>query len=364
MSRLGYGLEKVLPLIVLLLGPACDRSDPPDAPTASSKAPGAFQTSAVPSAIPNVEFKQFDIHFDNRKIPLSQWGAAELQFIGTTAVPYFNLTVDGVWRVQNMPVPRSARVGTRQTVSFNFDLGVAPGTKVNSVRYAFRLTSFPLDQKPQGDAIANVLPMLYRLTRGTVGGAIVFRPPSGPLVGGVQDDDRVVRDDMPNQDSKDFECVPVAASNSVQWLNSTHNLGLTDFQTSIEHLRVATGWTPAGVNQRWVELKDEHFKAESIPISTDFLTRFDLAEVLHAMQDGCDVELSILTNEGVGHTMTVMAVEKMNDGKTYTLGLRNDRTQGVKGGMATEIVKYDTETHRFTGAPWLDGTTPEFFTVE
>src|SRR5262245_18572783 len=86
----------------------------------------------APPPLPNVSFFQLDVDFDGDKHKHSQWGSVDLDFVGSSALLYFNLTVQSgesgspVWRIQNLPVLSREGSDVEQSATFNFNLANKP----------------------------------------------------------------------------------------------------------------------------------------------------------------------------------------------------------------------------------------------
>ena len=90
-----------------------------------SGALAAFLCGA-PANAQTLEFYQLDFDIEGVITLNSDWGVVDLSYIGSSEILYFNLTVNGSWQIQNIPVLSSEGVGYPQTQSFWFDLGNRP----------------------------------------------------------------------------------------------------------------------------------------------------------------------------------------------------------------------------------------------
>ena len=301
------------------------------------------------SQLPTLTFSQLNIAFGDNVQPYSQWGAADLAFTGNEETRYFNLVVDGVWRIQNAPVlPLAEGVDGMHRVRFNFDLGVPSGAVVSTLSYAFDLTLTPLSQVPQGAMPATVTSAPYRLSRCLARSPILFNPPSPTLVGGQPAGIAIQRKNFPNQEAGVNECVPVAASNSLQWLDRRYKLGLNPADISIAAMKTATGWTPTGAAGEWWVRKNKYLTDKKIPISTANVSK-TIDALVSAMKNGCDVELVV-----GNHAVAVSGVTLESNGN-YTVVVANDTDQGKTDGRVSELLTFNPATKTFQGAPWNNG---------
>ncbi|MEW6744937.1 MAG: hypothetical protein AB1486_19460 [Planctomycetota bacterium] len=108
------------------------------------------------SAAKVLDFYQLDLMLDDGFTQNSDWGAVDVTHAGYTEAQYFNLSVNGTWQVQNASLMTLEAVGTGQTMTYSFSLGVAPGTDVTQILCAYTITSFVLDSMPDNYITATV----------------------------------------------------------------------------------------------------------------------------------------------------------------------------------------------------------------
>ncbi len=326
----------------------------------------ALAGTGAPQPAVTLTFFQLDIDFDGDKHKKSQWGYVEMEYVGSFATRYFNLAVEGFWRIRNMPVLSPEGPLAAHVMSFSFDLGVSPGTKVKFLSYAAELTDSPLAEMPQSLQVAGVHSRHYRLYTGFGGDPIGFTPPAPVQEGGAQGGPKYEHKGFPNQKAKKDECVPAAVSNSLQWLNRTYDLGIAEAQMTIEHMKVATDWDKArpGCDNNWPQKKKEHLEADGIPVSTETISALEFQKVEEAMKNGCDVEIGI-----DNHTAAVTGIQKLAPtgnamDPDYNLVLTHDSDQEAAGGRVNEPVTYDDDFLRFHGPAWVENKPVEFIVVE
>jgi hypothetical protein len=324
--------------------------------------------ATTPSERPEVAFRQLDFTLDDGRHDNSAWGNARLRYLGVSGVQYFNLVVGGRWVVVNFPVASPEGEGVRQGLNFHFDLGSRDGENVSQLEYAFALAERTLVVAPSDVAHARVEGQRYRLRTGIFGDLITFSPPEGALMASAAAGDKTTHKGFPNQEAGEFECAPVAASNSLQWLNATQNLNIAAGDISIAAMKTATKFSKIhkGSPDNWPELKDAYLKSKKIPITTTRLDRLKLSEVEDAMKRGCDVELSVLRRvdgQLIGHVVAITSIQKLDNGD-YALVATHDTDQGADGGTVNEAVTYDNAAGRFKGPTWINNKSPDSFIAE
>jgi len=317
--------------------------------------------SLIMPAPPELRFDQIDFNIQGISTPNSSWGACDLTYTGSEDMMYLNLDVNGNWRVQNVPVMSGDGVGKRQTVRFDFDLGVPSGTNVSNLQYRYSLTSGTLPGAPPGKPVwAGVGDVIVKMNSG-IKGATMPQPGMAPLLIGTDSLwIAVARVLFPNQECPNVgECVPTAVSNSLKYLNTAFGLGMTDAQMSIDTMKTATGYDPSpppGCYSNWPDTKNAYMGANGYPINTTTTNNWD--DVVTAWEDGADVELRSPT-----HCAAVTAISKGADGK-YTITVAHDTNPGNAGGTTTQTVVYDPATGTFTGGAGFDGQTPRPTCIE
>lgn len=340
-----------LPLLVLL-GSACA------APTDSGPAEPQLVPLTNSSVAATATLVQLDVTLDDGSHPDSPWGEVRVSFTGSNDVLYFNLAFGGVWRIQNVPVLSREGPGVAQTATFLFDLGVSEGTDVTTGSVAFDLNTGVLSQMPTGAGAVGIGSGTWAISSGTANRAITYSLPAPALAGGQTIGNKVSHSGFPNQRADNNECVPVALSNSLQWLNAKYGLGLAAGDISVAALKVVVGWQPTGAGQQWWTRKRTQFKDV---LTTSTIPRFNINEVYDAVGRGCDVELR--AND---HVVSVTGAQQLANGK-YSLDLTHDPDQKdgkTPGAEGTQTVTWDPKTKKFSGAPWIEGHAADLIVVE
>jgi hypothetical protein len=282
----------------------------------------------------------------------SDWMAAALTFRGTRRVHYVNISVNGLWVVRNIPVLSTAGNGVVQAQWYAFG-GANKLNNSATVSYGFSLMPLPAEVAPQETKSASVRSQRVVMCLG--GG------PGKPFQGGTMDggelapkETKHVNEDFPNQEAGLMECGPVALSNSLQWLNKKHKLGMKDDDISTEHMKAVTGWTKKdGVKGDWV-----HKKAQATNSKIDTYPDISVDKIGKAMDSGCDIELV-----ADKHVAAVVGIAKLNTGK-YSIDVAHDTEQGKAGGTKTETIIYAPGSGGIQGGTFLDGTKVTNFVAE
>ena len=350
---------------------------PLTSPTPAPQTTPSPQVSATPAATstPTPEggpplsliFDQLDVVLDGSTIADSDWGAVDVTYTGSDELLYFNLAVDGLWEVQNAPLMSIQSAGIVQTETFNFDLGIEPGTDVRELEYAAEIGTTPLDEIPLGATRAAVGDRTYEIASGYLSRTISFAP-AVPFLAPPQEAKPVVHKDFPNQESRLNECVPTAVSNSLLWLDRKHKLGIDEAKLSIDKMKEATGWHPAtagkeaGCDQGWEGKKDAAMKKAGLPIETRKVKPTDFGDVYNALAQDCDVELTTRRHAVAVIGMSGCDPTKPVDSKTKCdLVVAHDTVQGDNSqGTKSENVTFMPSSGKLGGgstvnnAPWAD----------
>jgi hypothetical protein len=290
-------------------------------------------------------FYQMDFNLSGTAYIDTEWGSVDFTFAGQEPIMYFNLTVNGTWQVQNIPVLSIEGVGVDQTMTYYFDLGTARGTNVTSLNYDFTFTPNILDTMPGLFKPALVADDYIAMWPG-FGGSMPPLAPAKPLIGGevVNSDEKYAHKDFPNQECAPNECTPTAVSNSLQFLNKRHGLGMDPNKITIDEMKKAVGWDPNGAPWDWWRIKKKYMEDNDYPITTRKIT--DINELGAEMLDGQDIEINESWRELIdpngdpndpnnvtiaGHTTALIGITPLKNGK-YSLDVADDRKQGEPGG--------------------------------
>lgn len=333
----------------------------------------ALLLSAAPGRAADLLFFQdsFETFGSDGGLPIVQtntdWGSARLSYLGVDAVQYFNLTVGGNWVVRNMPLGHEFDDGTLESRMYDFGLGSLGGSTIASVSYGFSMGRSLLDGAPLETATAAVAPRL--LTggngQGPGGQAPKPQPDPPPVAAGDQVVSHASIKNPVNQQCGVNQCVPAAASNSLQYLNAKFKLNIADNLISIPTLATAFGTTTeSGTANGWENKKKDFFKANNVPVSTVTVTK--LEDILKAIQKGKDVELIVSPQPGgtLGHAVFVTGIWKLKSGN-WVLDIVHDTDQKDKNkGLESQSILYDAKTKTLSGYAWVTDRKISEFVVE
>lgn len=301
-----------------------------------------------PVSLPSVTIYQTHLHQDGIETAHSDWGAADITFLGSSNTYYFNLGVGTNWPVRNVPVISFRGWEKPQTVTVNFKL-TESGTPVSNVLAGFSWTTNLMEARPAGSNVFSVRPREVDTFSGTQGTNLFYRPATD-LQGGSVRTWASAKPVFPNQEQGRNECAPAAVANSLQYLNTVFALGMPDRELTVEKMKEATGWNEDGAPNTlltggWAALKAEYMASHSLPIDTE-ITK-DPVKAMQALARGCDVEMDMM-----GHAAAIVAIADIGDGE-YALTLSHDVRQAEpgtplnNGGTITEIVIFDSDNPLF-----------------
>jgi hypothetical protein len=276
------------------------------------------------------------------------WGIAELTFTGSTKIKYFNLTVNGTWRIQNMPVLSLQGDTATQTQNFYFGLERGP------INYTFKLDAV-LSSMPAKVGIPAVVIYEQHIIYPGIKDTVFYTMPPPPefVVGGeIEDTIQHKHEKFPNQEANSMECTPTAVSNSLKFLNTKHKMGMSDEEISIEKMKIATHWDNGCDPEMWPLYKDSYMKAHRIPITTRRYKRDEIQmDQIIAEIDACqDIELD-LTNSP-WHTVAIVGIADFEDGR-YSVSIAHDAWQDKSGYTIEETGIWDSNTLQWSGLPWV-----------
>jgi hypothetical protein len=329
----------------------------------------SFTEKAI--SVTDVDFYQVNLNISGTATPNSGYGIIELDFTGSRQIEYLNLNCNGTWVIRNAPLLSVGGEESGQSQRFWFSLGVADGVEVTYLDYGYTLTPQIQEAIPDRDSEALVADVEYLIFNG---GADVQLDPTWPqatvVIGSIVTDVTLhVKNNVPNQEAGLYECAPTAVSNSLQYLNTHHTLGIDPAELTIEKMKDAcdfmTGlgcyiWPnparPEGHQEAWYEDKAAYIQEMGWPISTKRIDPANIAQVI-AEIDACeDIEMEI-----GGHTVTVVGMADLGGGN-YSVTIQHDTNQGNAGGCVTESAIWNSNTNTWSGA--LAGWTINYFIVE
>lgn len=323
--------------------------------------------AAIVSAWPTqaqLELYQLDLTTDNGQQFYSDWGACDLSFMWHGAPLYLNLSVDGIWGIQNVPVFSGKQIGSMERLRLNFPLPVSPGVPYPMGRVAYSLTSQP--SGPPTDAVPTPFAQLsYEIYSGHSGAKMDIVPPEF-LIGCLVQDAPTAHENFPNQDCGPLECVPAAVSNSLKFLNAKHSMGLNDADLSIDKMKPATGWVrgTGSPNATWHKTKDKYCNLRKttgagpqIPVTTRRFGNHELGRIAAELKDGQDIEIGTDT-----HCMAVVGITECED--SYTIQVAHDTDQRKPGGTVTETGIINKNSRKIKGVPFVNNQVIRYIVIE
>jgi hypothetical protein len=308
------------------------------------------------------EFAQIRVTLDGINLLSSDWGSVDLTFIGSTDILYFNLVVNGDWRVQDLPILSTEGAGEVQTQTVNFRIlpdSVSPPSPVGPIDYVAALTTTPAGSAPVAPVIqANVTDRAVGIDSGEQGESLKLTT-AREVVGGTATQS-AFNANVPHQEVGRNECAPGAISNSLMFLNEEHNLNIPTDKITIDAMKTATAWTASGAPLSptpWWELKQAAIDADPmIPVTTTTTQSFD--DAITALDNDCDIEL-----RAPGHVAVVRGVVKLAGGNREIV-IQHDTFQGFAGGTKREVVIYNAADGTLWDGWGFDGKVFDRFVIE
>jgi hypothetical protein len=292
-------------------------------------------------------------------VPNSSWGLTTFDYSSASTISYFNLVVNGTWRVQNAPL-----LGSSGSIGINFNLSglpTLPDGSIGSFSYFATMDLSPAASMPVGTAAgASVSPYTVTVGGRGLGGPVGF---VGSGIFGWLPVGIAVNTGMVNQDCGVDECEPTAFSNSLNWLKNNGVHGMPADQISIGAMKIATSWGAPSVDVNGkpipgtggagtpgvLEGGDVQGKRAAVAgggITTSTLGANAVDDLISRLNNGEDVEIL-----GTGHAAVVTGVIKHADG-TVTLRVAHDTQQGEDGGTIQQLLGYDPATGQVTSGAY------------
>jgi len=313
---------------------------------------GCASWEPPPPTLTDIDFSQTDFNLDGNNITDSSWGAATIVYESDDEIMFINLTINGQWVVQNLPL-----MPVGKEIVLDFDLGVENGINVTQLEYACEITTDLLETMPSDFQTATVADRSAVMYSGIIGANATFSLPPVVLIGWLPADFAYHdEDDIFNQPCGIRECCPVAVSNTLKFLKKKHNLTIDDDKINIETMKLATAWVNLGLDYyispwNWYDYKKEHMKNHNYPIETTIYDENDLDKIIGEIRRGQGVELQV-----PGHTATVVGIIKLLNGN-YIFMVAQDTNQGPSnnGGEVIQPSIYFPDTKKFAGGYEING---------
>jgi hypothetical protein len=181
-------------------------------------------------------------------------------------------------------------------------------------------------------------------------------PPAVPMVGGpvAAPGEMHVNIGVPNQEQGRNECAPAAASNSLQWLNVRHGLGMAPNTIDIETMKQACGWTSGGCPYNWGTLKGQFLDNNNYPITTRVFAPNQIGQIPAEMDEDQDIEMTV-----TGHAVTVVGISQLANGN-WEIVFQDDLKQGQTTGLRIESSTYDPNQGKFVSGALSSRTLYDF----
>lgn len=304
-------------------------------------------------------YYQLNFIYDTDTTLLSDWGAIDITFMGSTGYKFLNLKVDTVWAIENMPVVSVEGI-LSQTQRFWFPLSDSD-TVFTSLIVGMTFTDTLLTVAPSLTDTVSVSQFTYKIFTGSTsgattggkkkpsdkekqkGGAPTAPAPAAPSHAG-----------FPNQSADPNECVPAAISNSLNYLNAKHSMGMPAGAISIDSLKQPLNWTPsAGVDRTsWADRKNKYMQKRKLPIKTGDGGPAHLGQIPKLLADGQDVEIDAVFkgDPTKAHAMSIVNVTPLPGGN-FSITDRHDADQAGPGGLVDETGTFDTGEGEFDKGP-------------
>ena len=258
-----------------------------------------------------ISLSQLDLVINQDPIRNSQIGMVILNDIPGEGYKYLNLAVNQRWAVQNIPL-----VAEYENQAVTFNLGVPDGEDVTYVFCAYSLDDKPIDSAPSEGMEMKVSDADYLIAIGEKEETFEYYPLPLEVIGTLitPDSYHIPSSEIINQPCGINECAPAAVSNSLNYLNNKHGLGMSSASISIATMKIATGWSSGGAPglsdpNPWWERKKDYMEDNDYPITTTIYkaAEVDLLFLKDELKRGQDIELRV-----PGHVLMVVGIAKQS----------------------------------------------------
>jgi len=324
----------------------------------------------------DLSFYQLNFNLDGVETHNSDWGVAEVSFVGSDEILYLNLNAYETWAIQNVPVLSVMGDDVDQIQRFWFPLPVETGEDIEWILYGISLTENIIEAPPEPAEEGIVNDDGYIVFNGArdfemnteITGAAIVRG------GIVQDEPEQHRNlNFPNQQAGPGECAPTAVSNSLQFLNKTHNMGLNASNLTIAKMKEACNWgplpspgcwifhndsRPAGERNAWYEDKNESMADLDINVSTRRFNKTEIGNISDEIDDDQDIEMEL-----GGHTVSVVGIAELENGN-FSVTVAHDKNQSNNNAGTVVETGVWNATNGWSGALAPYGNNLNYFIVE
>lgn len=320
------------------------------------------------------------------KSPDSDWGRVEITLTSADADLFGTMTVGEVtgkggfinivtdvpgvgaaWNVQNLPIffETASELDGRLPQGVAFDLGVAPGTDVTHLDYAWEVVPTATDVMPGGVFEPADVGTFEYLIGGdalwlggtlTEGGGPGTPVPAENFTGANKNEKigsvakvTVPEKDLPKVSEDANGCAPGSVARSVKYLSNSHsNVNVPDNAQAIYgHMRTAMGTTASGTQtSKILSGKNAYVNANGLPIVSTQTKSF--AKAMDTLKKGGDVEVGVRWGkDGNGkslgaHRAMVTEMQEITDAAGNTTGYVVKIVDDPKQGDGTAANKVHT----------------------
>lgn len=309
-----------------------------------------FAQDSVVTVLPGqgVSFSQVDFTWQGAQTLNSNTGQIDVTIDSLKAATdldsgFINASSSEGWIIQNLPVFAEYPYSN---ISTNFDLGVTPGTDVDSilvvVEFSIKtITSFEEEPDtifPVGDVQYNASGVEDTVEQGTP----TPPPPDTITFYDCDSMEAIFQPNHPNIETADDQCLPAAVATSLQWLENTYD-SITVPHPNIPGLGedgslVGALETYMGRTFRNRRDGDPTSIEDGLTGKLSYLANNGLSdlEVKHQGSMGnTDIESDGVTSKGQGETVTFeFIMDELKDGEDVELGFLYPNG----GGHAVEVV--------------------------
>ena len=303
----------------------------------------------IVEGVPGVVLFQADIIHDDVEIPNSDYGYARVSYTGILPPQFFNLSVNGVRVLRNIPLlTPDGEDGLVQSQIIAFNLGAPVGTDVTTVTSAWTTAFAPTDVQPSPEFSTPVHDKTF--ANYDCGG----NPGAANNQGGNAVDKQIEKEaKLPPVDQGGGHFTGVAPSNtcykgcvvgavhsSLLYLQDKHGTPSKDKDITWAGVRAATAYdsnngcptNPANDADpgNWWNKKDSYADSHDYGIDTENRPASAIDQVMDDVDAGHDVEIRAWGGTS-GHCAMVTGITKHDDG-SYSIEVIHDIRQDSQWG--------------------------------
>ena len=313
-----------------------------------------------------------------RRFVPADWMYASLEFRGHGLVGYLNLTVDAAWVIRNVPVV-AALDGLPEVRWFAFAPNGEVARSAGAVSYGVAIEPVVRETAPMPEDSATPAsqPVVMCGIDGLAGegGGPAGGPGHGPtgsgaavpLIGDELAEKPVVHQGkFPNQPAKVNQCVTVAFSNSLEWIQSTQGLDTAPVDLTpgyIDHELGRKDDQPVDVNDAIAKKKARYGELVDT-IVFDGKNGLPMPRIQEKLRQNCDLEMFVKPAKpgAVGHMVAIVSITRTKDGN-WSIDVAHDIRQGPTNNdyqptdpdgdhkTVTQTYVYGSNDHLLSGDP-------------